>query len=199
MRHLGLALLTVAAGCAMASNAPSRSAPAAQDATRAQQSFGSAVAASPVQEQSTSVPGNFAPPPPPAPASTPYRFQADGPPSRQPVAGGAPAPTRPAPTPPEARPATPPRDAADEVAEAVRGYQAQIAAAVTAIAADGAACRDVCGATTVICRAASELCSLTGDGDRGDARDPRCRNARSACADASRRRDGACPLCPEPR
>lgn len=81
----------------------------------------------------------------------------------------------------------------------IRRYEAQIAAARATIAADPATCRDVCGATTTLCRAAGELCRLTGDPDDHEARDPRCRRARVACADASRQRDGACPLCPTPR
>lgn len=51
-------------------------------------------------------------------------------------------------------------------------------------------CHDVCFAAGSICLAAQEVCRLTGDADT------RCERARDACSDASRQRDGACPVCP---
>jgi hypothetical protein len=78
-------------------------------------------------------------------------------------------------------------------------YEAQLQAAVARLSADAATCRDVCGASATICRAAGEICRLTQDADRDPPRDARCRNARVACEDAGRRRDGACPTCPDAR
>jgi hypothetical protein len=64
------------------------------------------------------------------------------------------------------------------------------------LAASLAQCRDICVAAGNVCTAASEICRLTGDLTRANARDARCTRARSACVDAGRRRDGACPVCP---
>lgn len=59
-----------------------------------------------------------------------------------------------------------------------------------ALATAGADCGRVCAAASGICEAAGEVCRIAGDGS------PRCVRARSACTDASQRRDGACPVCP---
>lgn len=65
-----------------------------------------------------------------------------------------------------------------------------------ALGASLAQCREVCIATSNVCTAAHEICRLTGDLAHANARDVRCARARGACVDASRRRDGACPVCP---
>ena len=59
-----------------------------------------------------------------------------------------------------------------------------------ALSTAGADCGRVCAAASGICEAAGEVCHITGDAA------PRCVRARSACTDASQRRDGACPVCP---
>ncbi len=134
-------------------------------------------------------------------------------PVEQPL-GGASVSTTPTAAPPlEPRPAPPapprpsrgggPQDGLSAEAErpeaALARYESQLRAAVARISADAATCRDVCGASATICRAAGEICRLTQDADRTPPRDPRCRNARVACEDAGRRRDGACPTCPDAR
>lgn len=57
-------------------------------------------------------------------------------------------------------------------------------------------CRSVCMAAQNICIAAQEICRLVGDAGTTNPVDVRCRRARTACVDAGRRRDGACPVCP---
>lgn len=66
----------------------------------------------------------------------------------------------------------------------------------TSLAASLSQCRDICAAAGNVCTAAAEICRLTGDLTRANARDGRCVRARTACLDAGRRRDGACPVCP---
>jgi hypothetical protein len=67
--------------------------------------------------------------------------------------------------------------------ELMRRNEASLAAAL-------GECRTICSAAGNICVAAGEVCRLVG------ADDTRCARARSRCADAGRRRDGACPTCP---
>jgi hypothetical protein len=57
-------------------------------------------------------------------------------------------------------------------------------------------CRVICMAASHVCTATREICRLTGDLIAAQPRDVRCARARSACIDAGRRRDGACPVCP---
>lgn len=199
-RALLLAALGVA-GCAVATRPPSS-----------------------VAQTTASQGGYYVTEPQAAPSSTPSQQQwaqppsanvdRDAAPARATVPGAMTEPLRPPATMPPSPPPSPepsaPRPApvaggmpARETQEStdaqISRYEAQIAAARAMIAADPATCRDVCGATSTICRAAGELCRLTGDRPDAMARDPRCRRAREVCADASRQRDGACPLCPTPR
>lgn len=160
-----------------------------------------------VREESPTSPGG-------APGASQGAVQSQlSPPVEQPL-GGATVSTTPTAAPPlEPRPAPPapprpsrvdgPQDGLSPEAErpeaALARYESQLRAAVARISADAATCRDVCGASASICRAAGEICRLTQDADRAPPRDPRCRNARVACEDAGRRRDGACPTCPDAR
>lgn len=75
-------------------------------------------------------------------------------------------------------------------------WEAEIDRQRAGLAASLAQCRDICAAAGNVCTAASEICRLTGDLSRANARDARCTRARTACLDAGRRRDGACPVCP---
>lgn len=194
MRRWPLACLALSSGCAMA-RPPAASAPAA------------AAPSVQLREESAAPPGA-------APGTSQGAVQWQSPPSVEQPLGGAsvsPAPAMvPAPEPRPAPPAPPrpsrvggPQDAVTPEAErpeaALARYEAQLRAAVARISADAATCRDLCGASATICRAAGEICRLTQDADRAPPRDPRCRNARLACEDAGRRRDGACPTCPDAR
>lgn len=83
--------------------------------------------------------------------------------------------------------------------EAIAHWEIEIQRYQAALAAGVSACRDICSAAGNVCTAAREICLLTGDSAVGNARDVRCTRARAACSDAGRRRDGACPACPDPR
>lgn len=80
--------------------------------------------------------------------------------------------------------------------DAIAGLEAQIAQGMAAFAAPEPGCRDICRASEGVCAASREICRLTGDGDDDHPIDLRCARAREACADASRQRDGRCPVCP---
>lgn len=75
-------------------------------------------------------------------------------------------------------------------------WQTELERQQAQLATSLAQCRDICAAAGNVCTAASEICRLTGDLTRANARDARCTRARTACVDAGRRRDGACPVCP---
>lgn len=75
-------------------------------------------------------------------------------------------------------------------------WESEIERQRAGLSASLAQCRDICAAAGNVCTAASEICRLTGDLSRANARDARCTRARTACLDAGRRRDGACPVCP---
>lgn len=77
-------------------------------------------------------------------------------------------------------------------------WEAQLQRGRDELAATATQCRVICMAASNVCTATREICRLTGDLIPAQARDPRCARARSACIDAGRRRDGACPVCPEP-
>jgi len=154
------------------------------------------------------------PPPGAAPGTSQGAVQSQlSPPVEQPLGGASVSPATATAPPLEPRPAPPapprpsrgagPQDGLSPEAErpeaALARYESQLRAAVARISADAATCRDVCGASATICRAAGEICRLTQDADRTPPRDPRCRSARVACEDAGRRRDGACPTCPDAR
>jgi hypothetical protein len=68
--------------------------------------------------------------------------------------------------------------------------EARVEEGRVALSTAGADCGRVCAAASGICEAAGEVCRIAGDAT------PRCVRARSACTDASQRRDGACPVCP---
>lgn len=198
MRRASLAWLALSAGCAIA-RPPAASAPTAAAQQAREESATSAAA----QWQG-------GPSAPPAPTTPSLQMQLPG---RQPLGGAAVAPAPSAAPPAEPRPEPPaplrpsrvggPQDASSPEVErpeaALAWHEAQLRAAVARISADAATCRDLCGASATICRAAGEICRLTQDADRATPRDPRCRNARLACDDAGRRRDGACPTCPDAR
>jgi hypothetical protein len=80
---------------------------------------------------------------------------------------------------------------------AITRWEAQLQRGRDELAATATQCRVICMAASNVCTATREICRLTGDLIAGVARDPRCARARSACVDAGRRRDGACPVCPE--
>jgi len=76
-------------------------------------------------------------------------------------------------------------------------WEAQLQRGRDELAATATQCRVICMAASNVCTATREICRLTGDLIAGQPRDVRCARARSACVDAGRRRDGACPVCPE--
>ena len=80
---------------------------------------------------------------------------------------------------------------------AITRWEAQLQRGRDELAATATQCRVICMAASNVCTATREICRLTGDLIPAQARDPRCARARSACIDAGRRRDGACPVCPE--
>ena len=72
--------------------------------------------------------------------------------------------------------------------EAVQQWEDTLARARAGLAANVPEFRPICRAAGDVCAAAREICQLvTG---------PRCFRAQGSCGDASRRRDGACPVCP---
>lgn len=68
--------------------------------------------------------------------------------------------------------------------------EARIEAGRAALSTAGADCARVCAAAANLCEAAGEACRLARDDS------PRCARARSSCAEATLRREGACPACP---
>jgi len=83
------------------------------------------------------------------------------------------------------------------LASAIVNERARIAVALAGLVE----CREVCEASSGICRAASQICHLTGDdgADTTTARDGRCARALAACTEAGQLRDGQCPACPASR
>jgi hypothetical protein len=120
-------------------------------------------------------------------------------PPRQPsvtgVAPGVYAPNAPVvtPSPPPPSPPPPPPPPAPSETELAR-WEEELARWEAIFAASPGQCRQVCMAAANICTAARELCRLTDPGGVG--RDPRCLRALGRCADAGRRRDLTCPVCP---
>lgn len=78
-------------------------------------------------------------------------------------------------------------------------WQGQLDQATEALSSAGSECRDVCRASSDICVAAREICSLTGDADAAMPSDARCGRARAACERATRQQGSACPVCPSSR
>ncbi len=114
------------------------------------------------------------------------------------MAGGS-APTSQIASVPGTAPARGPDGVVDEEAERdarIVQWEGEIQRQRAALAASLAQCRDICAAAGNVCTAAFEICRLTGDLSNTNARDGRCARARTACLDAGRRRDGACPTCP---
>jgi hypothetical protein len=75
-------------------------------------------------------------------------------------------------------------------------WEAELQRGRDELAASVGQCRVICMAATHVCTATREICRITGDLIAAQPRDVRCARARSACIDAGRRRDGACPVCP---
>jgi hypothetical protein len=99
-------------------------------------------------------------------------------------------------TPPARVPDLDLHDEDDEREARIAQWEQELERQRAGLAASLAQCRDICAAAGNVCTAASEICRLTGDLTRANARDARCTRARTACLDAARRRDGACPACP---
>lgn len=99
--------------------------------------------------------------------------------------------------PPSAQPIDAPAvDEGTRTESQIAQWQAELDHQRRLLASTLSQCRDVCAAASNVCTAAREVCRLTGDLANTNARDARCTRARSACVDAGRRRDGACPVCP---
>lgn len=98
---------------------------------------------------------------------------------------------------PEAPPRTTeaPEDVLQREADITR-WQERLRVAEGALASSVVACRVICAAAADVCAAAHEICRLTGDADARSPHDLRCARARGSCAEASRRREGTCPVCP---
>ncbi len=164
------------------------------------------------QQSTTTVSSDEAPPsrPPPAPPAQPP----------EPVAPPPESPARPSPPSPAGAPARSPATSvggaggdavyapaptrAQERDREIAGYGAAIAneqARIALALAGLVECREICEASGGICRAATQICRLTGDAglDAATARDGRCARALTACTEAGQIRDGRCPACPATR